>query len=119
MKTSVMAFASWRSTIGNFRSSKRSGTASAKGKVKTLQPSKKRKKRSANENKRDYAAFAYSIISKVLNLVPTDMRIENLTFKLDDNGKKAKIDIKKTDSFDKEMETSINVQTNTFHSVGE
>jgi hypothetical protein len=47
------------------------------------------------------------------------MRIENLTFKLDDNGKKAKIDIKETDSFDKEMETSINVQTNTFHSVGE
>jgi hypothetical protein len=56
---------------------------------------RKEKKDPANENKRDYAAFAYSIISKVLNLVPTDMRIENLTFKLDDNGKKAKIDIKK------------------------
>jgi hypothetical protein len=32
--------------------------------------------------------FAYRIISKMLNLVPTDMQIANLTFKLDDNGKK-------------------------------
>jgi hypothetical protein len=31
---------------------------------------RKEKKDPANENKRDYAAFAYSIISKVLNLVP-------------------------------------------------
>jgi hypothetical protein len=45
--------------------------------------------------KRDYAAFAYRIISKALNLIPTDMSVENLKFKLDDNGKKATIDIKK------------------------
>jgi hypothetical protein len=75
---------------------------------------KKEKKEPANQNKRDYAAFAYRIISKVLNLVPTDMRIENLIFKLDDNGKKATIDIKKLTLFDKEMETTINVRTNTF-----
>lgn len=75
---------------------------------------KKENKEPTSTDKRDYAAFAYRIISNVLNLVPTDMRIENLKFKLDDNGKKATIDIKKLTLFDKEIETSINVQTNTF-----
>lgn len=75
---------------------------------------KKDKKEPTSDNKRDYAAFAYRIISKALNLVPTDMSIENLTFKLDDNGKKATIDIKKLVLFDKELQTSIDVQTNTF-----
>ena len=65
-------------------------------------------------DKRDYAAFAYRIISKVLNLIPTDMKIENLKFKLDDNGKKATIDIKTLVLENSEIETAINVQTNTF-----
>jgi hypothetical protein len=69
---------------------------------------------SITNEKRDYAAFAYRIISKALNLIPTDMSVENLKFKLDDNGKKATIDIKKLVLSDKELETSINVQTNTF-----
>jgi hypothetical protein len=69
---------------------------------------------SKENNKRDYADFAYRIISKALNLVPTDMRIENLKFRLDDNGKKATIDIKKLVLSNKELETSIDVQTNTF-----
>jgi hypothetical protein len=64
--------------------------------------------------KRDYAEFAYRIISKVLNLVPTDMSLENLVFKLDDNGKKATIDIKKLTLFQTKLESSIDVQTNTF-----
>jgi hypothetical protein len=46
------------------------------------------------------------------------MSVENLKFKLDDNGKKATIDIKKLVLSDKELETSINVQTNTLPSVG-
>ncbi|PKH66880.1 glycosyl transferase [Flavobacterium sp. ALD4] len=69
---------------------------------------------STTNEKREYAAFAYRIISKALNLIPTDMSVENLQFKLDDNGKKATIDIKKLVLFDKKLETSINVQTNTF-----
>ncbi|WP_413999851.1 transglycosylase domain-containing protein [Flavobacterium sp. W1B] len=75
---------------------------------------KKDNKEPTSNDKKDYAAFAYRIISKVLNLVPTDMSIENLTFKLNDNGKKATIDIKKLVLLDKELETAINVQTNTF-----
>jgi hypothetical protein len=75
---------------------------------------KKNNGESSTNEKRDYADFAYRIISKALNLIPTDMRIANLKFKLDDNGKKATVDIKKLLLSDKELETSINVQTNTF-----
>ncbi|NRT16294.1 hypothetical protein HNP99_002658 [Flavobacterium sp. 28A] len=68
----------------------------------------------ATNDKRDYAVFAYRIISKVLNLIPTDMKIENLKFKIDDNGKKAFIDIQDLVLANSNMETAINVQTNTF-----
>ncbi|UQD55702.1 transglycosylase domain-containing protein [Flavobacterium sp. K5-23] len=71
-------------------------------------------KESLINERRDYAKFAYRIISKALNLVPTDMRLENLTFKLDDNGKKATIAIQKLVLKNKELETDINIQTNTF-----
>jgi len=50
---------------------------------------KKDKNEPVSTKKRDYAEFAYRIISKVLNLVPIDMTMENLVFKLDDNGKKS------------------------------
>lgn len=69
---------------------------------------------SDEKQKRDYADLAYKLISKGLNLVPTDMEIKNLTFKLDDNGKKAKINLQKLRLADKQLETSIDVQTNTF-----
>ena len=67
----------------------------------------------ANE-KRDYAKFAYSIISKVLNLVPTDMKIENLSFRLDDNGNKTAINFQKLRLVNKQLETSVKVETKTF-----
>lgn len=67
-----------------------------------------------DSKKRDYADLAYKLITKGLNLIPTDMEIKNLTFKLDDNGKRAKINFQKLLLADKQLETSINVQTNTF-----
>lgn len=86
-----------------------------KGNVKNFAAFLKRNKNEEkSNNKKDYAAFAYRIISKVLNLIPTDMDVENLKFKLDDNGKKATIDIKKLLLTNKELETSIHVKTNTF-----
>ena len=75
---------------------------------------KKDSKEPNSSDKKDYAAFAYRIISKVLNLVPTDMDVENLTFKLDDNGKKATIDINTLVLINKELQTFIHVITNTF-----
>jgi len=66
------------------------------------------------QEKRDYAEFAYRLISKALNLIPTDMSLENLSFRLNDNGKKAIVKFQKLRLADKQLETSINVQTNTF-----
>ena len=86
-----------------------------KGNIKNFAAFLKRNKNEENStNKKDYASFAYRIISKVLNLIPTDMEVENLKFKLDDNGKEATIDIKKLVLLNKELETSIHVKTNTF-----
>ena len=66
------------------------------------------------KEKRNYAQFAYRIISKVLNLVPTDMKVENLSFMLDDNGKKTSINFQKLRLVNKQLETSIKVETKTF-----
>ena len=75
---------------------------------------RKNKTEETPSEKRDYAKFAYRIISKVLNLVPTDMKIENLSFRLDDNGNKTKIRVQKLRLVDKQVETSIQVETNSF-----
>lgn len=86
-----------------------------KGKIKNFEAFLKRNKdEEKSTDKRDYASFAYRILSRVLNLIPTDMKVENLTFKLDDNGKKAKIDIQKLVLVNNDLETSIDVNTNTF-----
>lgn len=88
-----------------------------KGNKKNFSAFLKREKKSATsgeKQKRDYAELAYNLISKGLDLVPTDMEIKNLTFKLDDNGKKAKINLQKLRLANKQLETVIDVQTNTF-----
>jgi len=68
----------------------------------------------SSKEKRDYAKFAYRIISKALNLVPTDMKIENLSFRLNDNGNKTNINFQKLRLVNQQLETSIKVETNTF-----
>ncbi|MFV5700296.1 transglycosylase domain-containing protein [Flavobacterium sp. XS2P12] len=86
-----------------------------KGKVRNFDTFLKKDKQTEISNeKRDYAQFAYRIISKALNLVPTDMVLDNLSFRLDDNGKKATINFQKLRLVNKQLETSIQVQTNTF-----
>ncbi|MFV5694066.1 transglycosylase domain-containing protein [Flavobacterium sp. LB3P122] len=86
-----------------------------KGKVRNFDAFLKKDKQTEISNeKRDYAQFAYRIISKALDLVPTDMVMDNLSFRLDDNGKKALINFQKLRLVNKKLETSIKVQTNTF-----
>lgn len=86
-----------------------------KGKVRNFDAFlKKDRQTEIGNEKRNYAQFAYRIISKALNLVPTDMILENLSFRLDDNGKKATINFQKLRLVNKQLETSIKVQTNTF-----
>ena len=68
---------------------------------------------SSNE-KRDYAQVVYRLISKVLNLVPTDMKVENLSLRLDDSGKKTTINFQKLRLVNKRLETSIKIETEAF-----
>ncbi len=75
---------------------------------------KKDENTTSSNEKRDYAKVAYRLISKVLNLVPTDMKVENLAFRLDDNGKKTKIIFQKLRLVNKQLETSIKVETKAF-----
>ncbi len=67
-----------------------------------------------SSGKRDYAELAYKIISKALNLVPTDMDVQNVSFRLKDNNKEANVTFQKLRLADKNLETFINVQTGTF-----
>ena len=75
---------------------------------------KKDENTTSSNKKRDYAKVAYRLISKVLNLVPTDMKVENLSFRLDDNGKKTTVNFQKLRLVNKQLETSIKVQTKAF-----
>jgi hypothetical protein len=86
-----------------------------KGKIRNFDAFLKRDKSESDTNeKRKYATFAYRIISKLLNLVPTDMNLENLNFRIDDNGKKASIAISKLVLDNKQLETNLHVQSKDF-----
>lgn len=65
-------------------------------------------------DKKDYARKAYRILSRLLNLVPTDMKLENLSLRINDNGKTASVNMQELQLEDKKLQTSIRVTTNTF-----
>src|SRR5690606_30042781 len=67
-----------------------------------------------DREKRDYAEFAHNIISKALDLVPTDMMLKNVSFNINDNGKQATVLFRELKLAGKQLETSIDVKTNTF-----
>ena len=62
----------------------------------------------------NYAQKAYRMLNRALNLVPTDMDLENVSLKMDDMGRKVKLDLKKLRLVDKELETSIGVTADNF-----
>ncbi len=64
--------------------------------------------------KRNYSRTAYRMLTRVLNLVPTDMKLSNVSFQVNDNGKKASVQLSELTLQDEMMETSMTVTTNTF-----
>jgi len=74
------------------------------------------KKKDSNEinEKTNYAKLAYKLLNRALNLVPTDMQLENLSLRMNDMGKKATVRLNTLNLIDKNLESSILVQTNTF-----
>nr|WP_315223539.1 biosynthetic peptidoglycan transglycosylase [uncultured Flavobacterium sp.] len=86
-----------------------------KGKVRNFDAFLKKDTTEKDTNeKRKYATIAYRIISKLLNLVPTDMKLERLNFKINDNGKTASIAINTLVLSNKQLETTLHVQSKDF-----
>lgn len=61
----------------------------------------------------DYADRAYSILNRALNLIPTDMNLNNLTLRLDDMGRKVNIRLDQLVLKEKQLESSIAVSSKT------
>lgn len=62
-----------------------------------------------DDNQANYAERAYRILNRALNLVPTDMRLENLTLRMDDMGRKVNLHLKELKLADEQLESSIGV----------
>lgn len=67
-----------------------------------------------SDEKRNYARLAYRLLNKALNLVPTEMKLENLSLRMDDMGRKVTLHMNDLKLEDHQLQTSINVNTNTF-----
>lgn len=64
--------------------------------------------------KTNYAKLAYKLLNKGLNLVPTDLKLTHLTLRVNDRGKSATMRLNQMVLADKQLESSIEVHTNTF-----
>ena len=76
---------------------------------------KHNKSETTTSENRNYAKTAYRLLSRILNLVPTEMQLENLSFRMDDMGRKVTFNLKKLQLKDEVLATAINVSTTTFN----
>jgi hypothetical protein len=76
---------------------------------------KHNKSETTTSENRNYAKTAYRLLSRILNLVPTEMHLENLSFRMDDMGRKVTFNLKKLQLKDEVLATAINVSTTTFN----
>ena len=65
------------------------------------------------DTKRSYAERAYHLLTKVLNLVPTDMALDNLALRVDDMGRKISMNLTQLRLADKQLESNIKVTEDT------
>ncbi|MBY0487568.1 MAG: transglycosylase domain-containing protein [Flavobacteriaceae bacterium] len=74
-------------------------------------------KHKSNEKSNDqanYAKLAYRILSKTLNLIPTNMNVKGFAFKMDDMGNKVLFDFKQLALENKKLNSLINVTSDDF-----
>lgn len=65
------------------------------------------------DNDTDYADRAYSLINRVLNLIPTDMELHNLELRVDDLGHKVNLKLDNTRLADNRLESTLRVTEDT------
>ena len=75
---------------------------------------KKDKNEETTTEKRNYAKLANRILTKLLNLIPSEMNLENLSLRVDDMGKKVNFLMNNLQLVDEQLSTNIHVTTNTF-----
>lgn len=73
----------------------------------------KEKNDDVNE-KRNYAKLAYRLLSKALNLVPTEMQLENVALRMHDLGIKVTLKLPKLQLKNHQLQTNITVTENEF-----
>ncbi len=66
-----------------------------------------KKKKTDESKKKNYAEVAYQLLNKALNLVPTDIDLENFNFSIDNNGKKSSLYIDKLSLLNEKIETTV------------
>lgn len=74
-----------------------------------LKKNKKEDKTEEDEKETNYAERAYDLLNTALNLVPTDMKLENLTLRLDDMGRKVNLNLQQMRLADEKLESTIGV----------
>ncbi len=66
-------------------------------------------------SKTNYAKIVYKLISKGLDLVPTKMTLANLSLRTSDMGRKVDLHLQSLTLMDKQLQSTIEVNTNTFN----
>ncbi|KAF2518859.1 glycosyl transferase [Flavobacterium salilacus subsp. salilacus] len=75
-----------------------------------LRSAKKKKTEEPKEKEKvNYAKKAYRLLNRALNLVPTDMTLQNLSLRLNDMGREVSIDLTALRLADKQLESSFGV----------
>ena len=64
--------------------------------------------------KRNYAKSTYRLLSKILNLIPPDMHLQNLDLRINDKGRKVSLQMTRLELEKELLQTEIFVKTNTF-----
>ncbi|AWH84610.1 glycosyl transferase [Flavobacterium album] len=72
---------------------------------------KKNKEKTEDDGPKEanYAERAYNILNTALNLVPTDMKLDNLTLRLEDMGRKISLKLQQMRLADEQLESTIGV----------
>lgn len=71
-----------------------------------------KKDKQANSSQKNYAKTTYKLISKVLNLIPTDMKLNNLALKINDMGRKVTLNMHHLQLKNKKLHSTLQVTGN-------
>ena len=74
----------------------------------------KKEKSDDSKEKKNYAKLAYRLLSKALNLVPTEMQLENLSLRMNDLGIKVTMQLPNLQLKNHQLQTNIEVTENEF-----